>query len=143
MNPHATDSLGAYRRVQVEGASPEQLLLQLMEAAIRHARQVRVKGAENQVAAAREQALRVLDIVNELDNTLDREQGGDIVEELEALYSFLQREIVDASNKGEFERFGRVADILRNLYEGWKDAVKQFQAGEDAADSPASASERA
>jgi flagellar protein FliS len=142
MTPNNADSLGAYRKTQIEGASPEEILLQLMEAAVRHAKQAQARGAQGDAASAREHALRVLDIVNELDNTLDREQGAEIVDELEAIYAFLQREISDANIKGEFERFTGVADILRNLYEGWKDAVKQFQAGEEAADSPSAASER-
>ena len=127
MSANSTDSLNAYRRTQVEAASPEQILLQLMEAAIRHAKQARAKGAAGEDALARENALRVLDIVNELDNTLDRQQGGEVAEELEAIYAFLQREISDANMKGEFERFADVATILYNLYQGWKDAVAALQ----------------
>ena len=130
MNPNSAESLSAYRKTQIEGASPEQILLQLMEAAIRHAKQAKARGAESDAASAREHALRVLDIVNELDNTLDREQGAEIVDELEAIYAFLQREIMEANTNGEFDRFGKVADILYNLYQGWKDAVGQLSAGQ-------------
>ena len=127
MNTSASDSLSAYRRTQIESASPEQLLLQLMEAAVRHAKQAKAQSAEGEEAKAREHTLRVLDIVNELDNTLDRDQGAELVDELEAIYAFLQREIGDLNLKGEFERMADVADILYNLYQGWKDALGELQ----------------
>ena len=128
------DSVGAYRRTQVQTASPEQLLLQLMEAAVRHARQAKAQGDAGEVATAREHAVHLLDIVNELDGSLDWEQGGEVVEELDALYAFLQREISDANTKADFGRFADVEAILRDLYQGWKDAVAQLQEqAEDAA----------
>jgi len=130
MNPYSSDSLNAYRKTQVENAAPGELLLQLMEAAIRHAKQARVNGTAGETVPAREHALKTLDIVMELDNTLDRENGGEVVEDLEALYAFLEREIGDAQIKAEFERFADVEEILQNLYQGWKDAVAQAQNSE-------------
>ena len=126
MNPYANSS--AYRKAQVEGASSDQLLLQLVEAGVRHARQARSLGEQGELVKARENALQTLKIVSELDSSLDRETGGEIVEQLESLYAYLIREIGDANRKQEFARFRDVEEILHTLYTGWKDAVSSLQA---------------
>ena len=121
-------NMSAYRRTQVEQGRPEEILLRFFEEGVRRARQVHTSAAQGELIPARENALRTLKIVTELDGSLDRENGGAIVEELEALYSFLLREISYANRKQEFDRFQQVEDILRTLYEGWKDAVAEYQA---------------
>ena len=125
MNAYAHSS--AYRRTQVEGASSDQILLQLVEAGVRHARQARILGEQQDLPRARENALRTLGIVSELDSSLDRETGGEIVEQLESLYAFLLREIGEANRQNEFHRFQDVEDILYTLYQGWKDAVASLK----------------
>ncbi|MEF8982571.1 flagellar export chaperone FliS [Thiohalorhabdus sp.] len=129
------NSIGAYRRTQVETARPEEVLLQLMEKAVRHARQGQARGEAKDPVGAREHAVRLLNIVTELDGSLDREQGGELVEELQALYAYLIREISEGNRKGEFERLADVESVLRTLYQGWKDAVAELQeqAGDNAA----------
>ena len=128
------DSVGAYRRTQIQTARPEELLLQLTEAAVRHAKQVQARGKAGEHVAAREHAVKLLNIVNELEGSLDWDQGGEVAEELDALYAYLQREISDANTKADFGRFADVEAILRDLYQGWKDAVAQLQEqAEDAA----------
>ncbi|MFA9461486.1 flagellar export chaperone FliS [Thiohalorhabdus methylotrophus] len=116
-----------YRKTQVENASREDLLIQLYEKAIGNIRQARELWDGEDGVRARELLMRALDIVYELDSTLDREQGGDVVEHLEALYDFLEREITQANLQGEFHRLGSVQEVLETLYQGWREAVRQHR----------------
>ena len=127
-------NMHAYRRTQIEQAGPEEVLLRLMEAGVRSARQTYSFAEQEELVRARESALRTLDVVTELDGSLNREADTDVVADLDALYSFLVREISDANMKSEFHRFRQVESILHTLYEGWKDAVAEYRSaqGKDA-----------
>ena len=127
------NTASAYRKAQLEGSSPEQILLYLMEAAIRHTKKARSHAEQEEFPRALEEATNALNIVTELDNTLDQENGGEIMDELEALYAFVSREIIQANKDREYYRLEGVEDVLQTLYQGWKDAVDEVQQGQPAA----------
>ncbi|HKJ87376.1 MAG TPA: flagellar export chaperone FliS [Gammaproteobacteria bacterium] len=125
-NPYAE-----YRKNLIENASREELLLKLYEAAVNNVKQARQNWADGMETVAREKLIRALDIVYELDNTLDREQGIEVVEHLEALYAYLEREMTEVNLNGEPERLEPVQEVLETLYQGWREAVEQLQAAEN------------
>jgi flagellar protein FliS len=120
-----------YQQTQLNDSRPEDILLRLMEGAIRNVRAVRSKWDEQHQGPAREHLLRAMDIVMELDSSLDREQGDELVEQLEALYAFIVREMTEVNQTGEMERLADVQEILETLYQGWRDAAAQVQGGSD------------
>ena len=117
-----------YQQTQLNDARPEDILLRLMEGAIRNVRAARNKWDEHHQGPAREHLIRTMDIVMELDSSLDRNREDELVDQLEALYAFMVRELTEVNQSGEIERLASVQDILETLYQGWRDAAAQMQA---------------
>ena len=80
----------------------------------------------------RESLAEGLDIVIELDNTLERDVGGELVDQLDALYAFMTREMIEANLNGEFERLEPVESVLATLGAGWEDAAQVVKEGREA-----------
>jgi flagellar protein FliS len=117
----------SYKQNQVENASQEDILLQLVQGALVRIKQARHLWDQDRKREAREKRVRAMDIVVYLDNTLDRENGGEIAEELDALYAYMIREMTAAATKDDFERLAPVQEVLETLYEAWKDAVAEYK----------------
>lgn len=128
-----------YQQTQLNDARPEDILLRLMEGAIRNVRAVRSKWDDHHQGPAREHLLRAMDIVMELDSSLDRSREDDLVEQLDALYAFMIRELTEVNQTGEIDRLASVQDILETLYQGWREAAAQVQAGRGENQAPESA----
>jgi flagellar protein FliS len=58
-------------------------------------------------------------IATELMNSLDKEQGGEIAEQLEALYRFVIDSFVQANLKKDPNPVDGALRVLRELKEGW------------------------
>ncbi len=122
MNPYAS-----YQQNQILEAPSEDILLQLVQGAMVRAKQARELNDQGRKVQARESRLRCFEIICYLDETLDREDGGEIVEELEALYAFMQREINASTREDDFKRLMNVEEVLSTLYQGWKEAVAEYK----------------
>ena len=123
----------AFKRNELESASPETIMLKLFEGAIIRLKQARQEYGDGEVLLARELRSQALAILTELDNSLDRENGDpEIVEQLDGLYAYMIREINTSTTKDDFDRLGSVIDCLHILYEGFEDAVAQVASGVEA-----------
>lgn len=96
-----------YQQQSITTASPERLVLKLYNLGIRSCRQ-------NDRAKLR-------DVLVELMSSLDFERGGEIADQLHALYEFCLRE----SAMGSLEP---VQEILEGLRDAWSQSVVQKQA---------------
>jgi flagellar protein FliS len=114
----------AYQKNAIETSSKEDILLKLFEGAILRLKQAGQLWEDDKKPQAREKRTQALAIITELDNTLDRQNGEPgLVEELEALYGFMIREMNRATLQDEFERLQPVVDTMQTLYAGFKYAV--------------------
>ena len=121
------DPYSFYKKNQVESAPREDIMLQLVQGA-----QIRIKGAmdkwnEGEKIRARELRVQAQDIISYLSETLDFEDGGDLAYELDALYNYMNRELLESARQDDFERLQPVAEILDTLHEGFKDAVEEYK----------------
>jgi len=120
----------AFKRNEFESATPEAIMLKLLEGAILRLKQARLEYSDGEVLLARELRSQALGIIVELDNTLDRENGeSQIVEQLDGLYAYMIREINTSTAKDDFDRLVSVIECLHTLYEGFEDAVAQVTTG--------------
>lgn len=117
-------ALKAYRQVDtlraLESAPPHRLVLMLME------------GAERSIACARGHLLRsepgpkgaqigrAITLIEGLRSGLNREQGGAIADNLEALYLYLQERLLVANLESRAEVLDEVADLLRPIRSAWE-----------------------
>lgn len=124
-----------YRRTQAQTATKGELLLMIYDGAIRFACRAREAIEEQDVMTAHSSILRVEDIVRELSVTLDRDRSSDICDGLARLYDYMLNLLVQANVKKNVEPLDEVIDMLRDLRDTWRQAMR-CAAGEHTEVSP-------
>ena len=105
------------------------LIVLLYECAITFTAQAQ-EGLRNQdPVSAGIKLLRARNIVSELRNGLDYEQGGELAENLERLYDYAHDELLRAGREGIPALLDPVIDVLTTLKEAWQQ-VNQVSVGE-------------
>ncbi|MCC6178097.1 MAG: flagellar export chaperone FliS [Chloroflexi bacterium] len=114
-----------YRMTTVETASPVDLVVMLYQGAHRFIRQA-LAGLESQdVQAAHRAFVRAQDIVTELAGSLNAEEGGEISEQLRALYEYMHRRLVEANCRKDPAPAREVLGMLRELGTAWQQIAAQ------------------
>ena len=122
-NPYAV-----YQSNAVTTLSQEDILLKLLEGAIVRIKQAIELNEQGDKINARGKRQRALEIVTELDSTLDRENGpAEVVENLDGLYAFMIKEFNNATLQDDFERLQPIQEVLEDLYQGFQDAAQEFK----------------
>lgn len=85
-----------------------------------------------QIAAKGEHIGKLQDIIIELNNSLDHEIGGEISQELSALYDYVLFASTQANIKIDKEPLEGCLKVLNILYEGWSEAIKSLKNKESA-----------
>lgn len=115
-NAHAVHS--AYQRGQVSSAGPLRIVVLMYEGAIRFGGQALEKFDD---PAARGGALgRMHRVVSELLSALDRDQGGEIAGNLDALYTYALDAITQANVSSDRKALESVIEVLQTLLAGWR-----------------------
>ncbi|MCF6289680.1 MAG: flagellar export chaperone FliS [Desulfobacterales bacterium] len=122
-----------YQNTQVNTSSPEQLLIMLYDGAIRFVRQAQEAMAAGNRKTRLEKISKAMAIICELANTLDHGAGGEIAGNLDRLYEFMNRELLQANVHHDAERLVRVGEMLTGLRDTWRQAIEQVQAAGAAA----------
>ena len=74
-------------------------------------------GKANQVPEAIRKATA---IIAELQATLDKDQGGDVAEQLDTLYEFSTMKLIEANLEEDIDKIASVREVLNDIYEGWQ-----------------------
>lgn len=123
-NPDVISGAKTYRRLNVETrvdqADPHELIRMMFDGAL--ARLARAKGcAEHGDVEERGKALDgALAIIGGLQGSLDKERGGDLAENLDSLYDYMQRRIFRAIADADTQPIDEVAGLIRTLKEAWE-----------------------
>jgi flagellar secretion chaperone FliS len=99
-----------------------ELVVMLYDGAIRFVGEARDAIVRNDVHARIEATRRALDIVTELQNTLDVEQGGDIARELDRLYTYMAAKLLEVT-RGDAAAAEETYKLLCTLREGFAQAT--------------------
>ena len=105
---------------QVSEASPHRLVQLLLDGALVRIAAARGAMEAGEVMRKGELIGRVIDIVEGLRISLDRERGGDIAANLEELYRYLCRRLLEANLRNDATIMDEVAALLRELCAGWQ-----------------------
>jgi flagellar protein FliS len=112
-----------YQENQVMSASPEQILLMLYDGAVRFCRQA-ISGIEEENLDKIHRGIRnSMAIIAEFSNSLDHAIGGKIADDLEALYDFMIRELLQANLHKDIEKLKVVEKLLLDLRSTWAEAI--------------------
>jgi len=109
----------AYAEATVMTASPEQLIVMLYDGAIRFLRQATVAVAAGQRENARARMRRAEAIIDELNLSLDMDQG-DVPARLRSIYLFCKRHLWEAQLRQDTAPIEDVTRLLSELREAWE-----------------------
>jgi flagellar protein FliS len=116
-----------YKQTSVQSASREKILLMLYEGAIRFIKQAMVAIDKKDIAERGMNIGRAFDIINELNNTLNHEVGGEIASNLEQLYMFISEQLTKANATGQRKPLEDGLKVLETLYSGWVEAIEKIK----------------
>ncbi len=117
-------ALAAYQSVStrgsVESEDPHHLIELLLDAAL--ARIAKAKGAiqRSRVAERGETLSEAITIIATLRDSLDMSKGGNLAENLDELYDYMQRKLAFASAHSKIETLDEVMSLLNELRSAWK-----------------------
>ena len=110
-----------YRGVQVEGASPMELILLTYDVLIKSLRLAKLAGEEKNMAAEADQLARALEALIELATSLDMENGGTVASSLGNLYAYMSRRLLEGSTTDTEAAIDEVLSLASSLREGWQE----------------------
>lgn len=108
-----------YLEAEVFGADSVKLVHMLYRGAIEAAGAARRHLADGDIRQRSRQITRAWEILQELGNSLDRERGGDIGENLGRLYAYMQTRLIEANANQNGAPLAEVESLLTTLNEAW------------------------
>jgi len=108
----------------IENATPHRLIQMLMEGAL--GKMISAKGfmQKGEVAKKGEHISWAISIIDGLRLSLDKSVGGEIAQNLDELYDYMNRRLVDANLHNNVEYLDEVMGLLTEIRSGW-DAISQ------------------
>ncbi|MBS3898517.1 MAG: flagellar export chaperone FliS [Dethiobacter sp.] len=120
-NPYRT-----YLHTQIETASGLKLIIMLYNAAIKFTKLAQMGLAENKLEQSHINNVKTQDILFELMNALDPNQG-EMADSLYLLYDYMQQRLVTANLKKEAAPLAEVESLLVDLRDTWLQAFNLTQ----------------
>lgn len=112
-----------YRKVGVqsgvESATPHKLIQMLIDGAIEKVQLARGYMERHEIAKKCETVSWAMAIIDGLRSSLDMSAGGDIAANLDALYDYMLRRLLDGNLDNDPAALDEVGKLLTELREGW------------------------
>ena len=107
---------------KVQAASPHQLILLLFDGAATALGVARLHIEQNDVAQKGKHISQAIDIINNgLKVSLNTEAGGQLAEQLSALYDYMCRRLIAANIGNDVVALDEVAHLLDEIHSAWKE----------------------
>jgi flagellar protein FliS len=106
-------------RATIETASPHKLISMMLDGAL--GALAKAKGAiERKSIEERTQHLnKASEIVVSLKGSLDHEKGGEVAANLDALYDYMIRMIMEANRDNDDDKLQEIMNLLLEIKQGW------------------------
>ncbi len=118
------NAYSVYKNNSVNFASKEQLLLMLLDGAVKFAKIGRQAILEKDVVKAHQNIIKTEDIFYELINSLDVQKGGQWAEGLLKVYEFIVERLVDANIKKDIRIMDETIPLIEDIRDTWEEAYK-------------------
>jgi flagellar protein FliS len=120
---NAANSWKSYRQIATQTAPPGQLVLMLFDGALLSLERA-LTGFDHHDPRERNQTIhnnlqRAVNIIRQLNNSLNLEAGGKLAETLRNLYHYFDRRIVDSNFKKQRDGVDEVIVHLKELRDAW------------------------
>ena len=104
---------------EVAYASPHRLVQMLMEGALEKAATAKGCIERNDLEGKSQQITWAMSIINGLRSSLDMETGGSIAVNLDDLYAYMLRRMIDASARNDAQALTEVIDLMLEIKGAW------------------------
>ena len=122
----ARKNIDAYTQVNkysgVTDASPHRLVQMLLEGALEKLAGVKVLLKHGDIAKKGETIGQIIAIIGGLRSSLNKEAGGEMAENLDRLYDYMERQLLQANLKDDVNILDEVSSLLKEIKTGW-DAI--------------------
>jgi flagellar protein FliS len=126
------NALSTYRETRVKTASQGQLIIMLYDGAIKSLdRGLELLGKHltkkdpGKIEQINKAILHAQNIITELSVSLDFEQGEDIAQNLFALYSWFNKELLEANIQQDIRRITIVRNMMNELRSAWSEIASK------------------
>ena len=106
----------------VESASPHRLIQMLMEGALDKIAVAKGHMERGDTQLKGDQIGCAVSIIDGLKSSLDKEKGGEIAQNLDDLYVYMERRLIEAHRANDPALLDEVSDLLKQIKEAW-DAI--------------------
>lgn len=104
----------------VESATPHKLILMLYDGLLRHLRLSKAHMQKGELGAKANSLSKAISIIDQgLRAALDEEKGGDIAQNLRALYDYSERQLVVANARNDESKIDEVIALFEPLRAAW------------------------
>ncbi|HHO69380.1 MAG TPA: flagellar export chaperone FliS [Gammaproteobacteria bacterium] len=117
----------------IESASPHRLIQMLMAGMLDKVAAARGHMQRNEIQQKGMQVACAISILEGLKSSLDKEKGGDIAQNLEDLYIYMERRLVEGNRDNDTAALDEVSDLMKQIKEAWDTIGEQIRAAEPAA----------
>ena len=125
---YGTNAYNAYKSNSVNFASKEQLLLMLVEGAVKFAKIGRQAILDKDVKKAHENLVKTQNVFYELMATLDVSNAPQWGNQLMSLYDFIVRRLIEANLKKDVDIVNEVIPLIEDIKDTWEQAYKVSKA---------------
>lgn len=116
-------ALNQYQSVELDAAvavsSPHKLISMLLDGALKKLALANGAVVRGDIAQRGACISATISIVDSLRSALDHRGGGDVAVNLEALYSYMERRLLEANRKADVVILTEVSNLLREIKSGW------------------------
>jgi flagellar protein FliS len=109
-----------YQQASVLTANPLKLVLMCYEGAIGSLKLACEFYSRKEYEAKAKALQKALDILHELNASLDEKKGGELARNLRSLYNYMIQALIDADLKKNIRVFDDVIKMMEELESGWK-----------------------
>jgi flagellar protein FliS len=124
-------SADQYKQMQIKTASPGKLLLMLYQGSVKFMKLAKMNIKEGKIEESHKNIIKAQNIILELQSTLNKEEGGEIAVQLESLYDFIYRELIQANLNKNTRHLDNVIPLVEELFTTYKEIVINQNSGEE------------
>ena len=124
---YTSNPYNIYKQNSVNMASSQQLLLMLLDGAVKYTKIARMAILNKDIARAHKELVRVQDIFLELMITMDKNTK--YMEDLYNIYDFIKNELAKANMKKDVQTIEEVLPLIEEIRDMWYEVDKKIKSG--------------
>lgn len=113
----------SYRQTNILSADPLKLVLMCYERAIGNLKLSRDAYISRDYETKGKTLINAIDIIHELNASLDMKKGGEVAKNLRSLYMFMAKALTEADPNKNLKVFDHVIQMLEELASAWQEII--------------------